>query len=139
MSQISSHGIGENTSVVSPSSHEINQFYPKSASAQSHLPTSMVKVHQIELEQLLHDSNPTQFIYTNSLRYLSLVQFSHDNIHPEYQLLSEVDLPPAPLLSKGYQSQFNQQLDWLLTHQAHPTRLNSWKESNLIYRFIQQA
>ncbi|WP_170308322.1 hypothetical protein [Parashewanella tropica] len=139
LSQISDHDVGNDTPATPLVSQQISQVQNVDFKAQHKLPVSLVKIHQLELEQFLHDTNNTQFIPTNSLRYLSLVQFSHDDIHPEYQLLSEVDLPPAPLLNKGYQALFNQQLDWLLTYQTQPTRLNGWKESNLIYRFIQQA
>lgn len=75
----------------------------------------------------------------SNFRYASILQFSEASIQPHYRLFSEIPLPKNPILMADYQVNFGQQLDWLLSHDHNSSRLSSWKDSNLIYRFIQQV
>ncbi|MCL1078367.1 hypothetical protein L2734_09325 [Parashewanella spongiae] len=88
---------------------------------------------------LLHLVTDMEHVSTFSWRYISVLQFSEANTYPIYELISEVLTPPIPLLMVGYQVNFGQQLDWPLEHEHNSSRLSNWKDSNLIYRFIQQT
>ncbi|MGB0893263.1 MAG: hypothetical protein ACPGUD_02560 [Parashewanella sp.] len=77
------------------------------------------------------------YVPTYTWQYLSLLSF--DNEIPEYKLASEILMPKHPLLNIGYRQNRNRQSDWMLMVKATPSRISSWKDSNLIYRFTQQV
>lgn len=74
-----------------------------------------------------------------SSRYLSLIQFSFEGFQADYVLAFEINAPPSILLDKNYKVPFSPSLNWVLSKGSTPSRLNAWKESNIIYRQIQQA
>ena len=78
-------------------------------------------------------SNDIHFVPTYSARYLSIVQYQSDELKPNYLLAYEFVSPPVPSLTIGYQINFSQQLDWVLSTASAPSRLSAWKESNLLF------
>ena len=78
-------------------------------------------------------SNDIHFVPTYSARYLSIVQYQSDESKPNYLLAYEFVSPPVPSLTIGYQINFSQQLDWVLSTASAPSRLSAWKESNLLF------
>ena len=79
------------------------------------------------------------FVAPVSWRYLSLLQFSSEHFPAEYALAFEIFAPPAIKLTKNYRPLLNPNLSWVLSKNSVPSRLNAWKETNIIYRQIQQA
>ena len=102
-----------------------------------HLNSSVHSFDPIKSE--LHYSNDAKFVTPISWRYLSLLQFSSEHFPAEYALASEIFVPPALKLAKNYRPLFNPSLNWVLSKNSIPSRLNGWKETNIIYRQIQQA
>ncbi len=79
------------------------------------------------------------FVTPLSRRYLSLLRFNSGHFPGEYLLAYEIPAPAAPQFAKNYRPSVNPALNWVLFSDSVPSRVNAWKETNIIYRHIQQA
>lgn len=75
-----------------------------------------------------------------SLRWQALQSQWQRDFAPEYQLLFELAMPSSPELEPGRIEPKPPQVQWVLGPQTGGTlRPGGWKDTNLQFRFIQQA
>ena len=102
-------------------------------------------VHTVSLTQkqipTLHNTDNHDGLWyapATNQRCLSMAEIGSDVDPPAYALVAELPHPIHPLFSYDFASALPRD-NWALLPQTRSLRLNGWKQSNLQYRFIQQA
>ncbi|RYV00669.1 hypothetical protein SOPP22_17845 [Shewanella sp. OPT22] len=137
LNQLSSNSFSSSFSEVSKITHTISHDIQLLKSKSSNIDLHMVKSKPVKSK--IHINDDMKFTAPVSSRYLSLIQFSFEGFQADYVLAFEINAPPSILLDKNYKVPFSPSLNWVLSKGSTPSRLNAWKESNIIYRQIQQA
>ncbi|MBM7073848.1 hypothetical protein JQC92_17715 [Shewanella sp. 202IG2-18] len=137
INQLFSNSLSSSINEINKISHIFSQDIQHLKSETSHFDLHFIKSEPVKSK--IHFNDDLKFTAPISLRYLSLIQFSFEGAQADYVLAFEINAPPSSQLDKNYKVPFSPSLNWVLSKGSTPSRLNAWKESNIIYRQIQQA